>query len=251
VDDCRQTGMEGEPVVSNSPQKKAARSALLISFSGMDGSGKSTQIEMLCADLSSAGFSVLRLAFWDNVVALARWRAKFSHKFLKSEVGIGAPEKPVHRNDKNNRAWYLTAFRYGLYFLDALKLRTMVAKARSRGHDFIVFDRYIFDQLATLPLNNSITRTYARMILKIVPRPEIAYLLDAAPEVARQRKPEYPLEFLYLYRLAYLELRRMAGLALIQPQSQDEVHAAIMNQLQTSMRSVQENQQTSLDSVPS
>src|SRR5437763_13594613 len=135
---------------------------VLISFSGMDGSGKSTQIEALCSQLSQAGVPVLRLAFWDHVVGLPKWRAVFSHKFLKSDGRIGEPGKPARRNDKNNRAWYLLLARSALYVLDAWNLRAAVFKARRRNASVVVFDRYIYDQLATLPIN-SVTKSYARL----------------------------------------------------------------------------------------
>jgi len=61
----------------------------------MDGSGKSTQIETLCCQLVDAGIPVMRLAFWDNVVGLSKWRAAFSHKFLKSDGRVGEPGKPA------------------------------------------------------------------------------------------------------------------------------------------------------------
>ena len=198
----------------------------------MDGSGKSTQIDNLCNQLTEAGLPFVRLAFWDNVVAFPRWRAGFSHKFLKSDGGVGAPGKPVNRNDKNNRAWYLILARSALFVFDVLNLRRVVAKTRANGNHIIVFDRYIFDQLATLPLEHAWARAYARLIMKLVPRPDVAYLLDADPEVARERKPEYPLEFLYKYRRSYLCLRDIAGLTLIEARPQDEVRMAISKKLQ-------------------
>jgi thymidylate kinase len=198
----------------------------------MDGSGKSTQIENLCNQLTEAGLPFVRLEFWDNVVAFPRWRAGFSHKFLKSDGGVGAPGKPVNRNDKNNRAWYLILARSALFLFDALNLRRVIARTRANGAHIIVFDRYIFDQLATLPLERAVARAYARLILKLVPRPDVAYLLDAEPEVARERKPEYPLEFLYKYRRSYLYLRDIAGLTLIEARTQDEVRMAITQKLQ-------------------
>ena len=217
---------------SSDSRTQALHSApLLISFSGMDGSGKSTQIEMLCNRLRDAGMSVQQLAFWDHVVAFSSHRAGFSHKFLKSEGGIGAPGKPVSRNDKNNRAWYLTLSRYGLYLLDALNLRRVIAGARRRGPNVIVCDRYIYDQLATLPLDSWFGRAYVRIILSLVPRPDVAYLLDAEPEVARERKPEYPLDFLYEYRRSYHRLRDLAGLSMIPPNNVEEVHDGIMQRL--------------------
>ena len=107
-----------------------------------------------------------------------------------------------------------------------------MAKTRAKGARIIVFDRYIFDQLATLPLESALARAYARLIMKLVPRPDVAYLLDAEPEIARERKPEYPLDFLYRYRRSYLCLRDIAGLTLIEARSQDEVRMAITQKLQ-------------------
>lgn len=214
------------------PSSQANRKYPLISFSGMDGSGKSTQIEALCRQLSEAGIPVLRLAFWDNVVGLSKLRAAFSHKFLKSDGRIGEPGKPAHRNDKNNRAWYLLLARTVLYVMDAVHLRRVVEKARKRQAGVIVFDRYIYDQLATLPLEHSAMRAYARLVLSFVPKPDVAYLLDAEPEVARERKPEYPLDFLHKYRSSYLQLRDIADLTLIAPQSQADAQTAIATRLQ-------------------
>ena len=215
---------------SNSAQGNCEQ-PVLISFSGMDGSGKSTQIEALCSQLSQAGVPVLRLAFWDHVVGLPKWRAAFSHKFLKSDGRIGEPGKPARRNDKNNRAWYLLVARSVLYLVDALNLRRVVKKARKSDAGVIVFDRYIYDQLATLPLENSVARAYARLVLSFVPKPDVAYLLDVEPEVARERKPEYPVDFLYKYRSSYYRLRDIAQLTLIEPQSQADAQAAIAARL--------------------
>jgi thymidylate kinase len=217
----------------NRTKVSESRLPVLISFSGIDGAGKSTQIEKLCGRLADAGLSVKQLAFWDNVVLLARWRAGFSHKFLDSEGGIGVPDKPVHRNDKNVRAWYLNFVRLGLYLLDALSLRRAVAGARKEEGAVVVFDRYIYDQLATLPLENRVTRTYVQLILAIVPAPDVAYLLDADPEEARKRKPEYPVDFLCQYRSTYLRLQQSAGLTLILPQTIDEVHDTIVRKFES------------------
>jgi len=214
------------------------RRQLLISFSGMDGCGKSTQIDNLRLYLSDRGLSVKVLAFWDDVVVLSRGREGFVRKVYRSEEGIGSPDRPVHRRDKNVRKWYLSLVRHGLYLLDALHLMTVIANARHSHADIIIMDRYIYDEFANLPLSNPVTKIFVRMIASLVPHPDIAYLLDAEPEVARARKPEYPVDFLRMNRRAYLSLARMLGrMTVIQPlplpQATFEVERALARMLYT------------------
>lgn len=193
------------------PKLEARSSPLLISFSGLDGAGKSTQIANLQQFIERRGLSTKLLAFWDNVVVLSRYREGFVHKMYGSERGIGAPGKPVNRQDKNVRRWYLTIVRHALYLLDAIHLTKVVGAARRSGADVIIMDRYIYDELANLPLTNFQTRIFVRIVDAFVPRPDVAYLLDADPVEACERKPEYPIDFLYLCRRSYHRLARTLG----------------------------------------
>ena len=184
---------------------------LLVTFSGIDGSGKSTQIENLQAHLREQGMRFVQLAFWDDIVVGKRYREGFVHKVYKSEKGVGAPGKPVNRQDKNVRRWYLSIARHLLYLLDSVHLCEVVARSR-RGHpDVIIVDRYIYDELANLPLGNPVTRLFIRAVHAFVPRPNVAYLLDADVDAAFLRKPEYPVEFLRKCQQAYFELARQLG----------------------------------------
>src|SRR5919109_1016566 len=185
---------------------------ILVSFSGLDGSGKTTQIENLRSVLAARGYSTQLLAFWDNVVVLTRYREGFVHKVYGSEHGVGAPGKPVERRDKNIQRWYLSLARHALYFLDALHLCWVIARARRRaGADVIIMDRYAYDEWANLSLRNPLTRIYIRAVSLLIPRPDVAYLLDADPVAARARKPEYPVEFMKKCRVAYKQLAMMLG----------------------------------------
>jgi thymidylate kinase len=99
----------------------------------------------------------------------------------------------------------------GLYFLDAISLRIVIQKAIHAPADLVICDRYVYDELANLALRNPAVRVYVRLILKLVPKPQISFLLDADPVQAFARKPEYPLEFLYSSRESYLALTELVG----------------------------------------
>jgi thymidylate kinase len=189
-----------------------------VSFSGIDGAGKSTQIEALRLRLEQMGLRVRVVAFWDEVARLTSIRDGAGHAIFGGETGIGTPAKPVHRRDKNIQSWPISGLRLGLYLLDALSVRSVVARLLSSDLDVVVFDRYIWDELANLSLRHPLVRAYARMTIALVPKPEISYLLDADPVEAQTRKPEYPLDFLYTNRQSYFDLKALfEGMTLIAP----------------------------------
>jgi thymidylate kinase len=192
--------------------------AKIVSFSGIDGAGKSTQIQALTNWLNAAGLTVRLLSFWDDVVMFSRFREGMSRRIFKGDSGIGSPEKPVNRRDKNVRSSPVTGARFFLYFCDALNLWRKVRSEKNGKADIVIFDRYIYDELANLPLQGGVTRIMISFLLRIIPAPDVAYVIDADPLAARQRKPEYPLEFIRENREAYLTLSHLIkGIRVIGP----------------------------------
>ena len=204
---------------------------MLVSFSGIDGAGKSTQIESLQAHLNEAGLRVLLVTFWNDAARLTRIREVSGHTLFQGEKGVGTPDRPVNRQDKNVQSWYMTPVRFCLYFVDAISLRRVVAKTLQGDADVVIFDRYVYDELANLSLRNPITRLYVRLLLRLAPQPDVGYLLDADPAQARARKPEYPLDFLHSSRASYLALSELAGMTIIAPQPVQDVAQQILQQV--------------------
>jgi thymidylate kinase len=199
-----------------------------VSFSGIDGAGKGTQIKSLCTWLKEDGRKVLVIRFWDDIARLTKLRESTGHRLFKGDSGIGTPATPINRKDKNVQSSMMTGIRMLLYFVDALSLRAAVRKALRSNVDLVIFDRYIYDELANLPLHNSAIRMYVHLINRLVPKPKISYFLDADPVMARERKPEYPLEFLYINRQSFLELGDLiGGITVIPPMPIHEVKRVI------------------------
>jgi thymidylate kinase len=202
----------------------------IVSFSGIDGAGKSTQIGALEDWLHQNGFRTKLLTFWDDIVVGSRFRELMSHAAFKGDHGIGSPEKPLERRDKNVKSLPVIAARYFLYLADTISLRRKTGKLNKSNFDVIIFDRYIYDELANLPLKRWFARTFLRLVLKLAPKPDIAYLIDADPVAARARKPEYPLGFLRDNHDAYLSLAALAGhITVIEPLPAEEARSRVQD----------------------
>ncbi len=199
----------------------------VFSFSGIDGAGKSTQIAQLCEHLEQLGLRYRLYTFWDDVVAFSKLRESLSLSVFRGDKGVGSPDRPIVRRDKNVTSGPVVAFRLLLYSLDALHLWIVMRRAKSTAADVIIFDRYIYDELANLPSERSLISVYIRLLLKLSPKPDMAFLVDADPEAAYARKPEYPLEFVRRNREAYLKIARLAGMTVLQPCSISEAGARL------------------------
>jgi len=69
-------------------------------------------------------------------------------------------------------------------------------------------------------------------VLKLVPQPDLAFVVDADPAAAFARKPEYPLEFLHRNREAYLTLSTLSGnITILEPDSAEAVKQKIKQRM--------------------
>jgi thymidylate kinase len=205
---------------------------MFVSFSGIDGAGKSTQIEELESWLRQLGLRTKTVTFWDDVVVLCRVREFISLRLFRGDQGVGSPERPLNRRDKNVTSPLITALRSFLYLADALSLQWSIRSLRGYKTDVVIFDRYIFDELANLPLHRPWARAFVLLVLRLVPKPDVTYVIDADPLLALARKPEYPLEFLCRNRDAYLILAQLApDVTVIAPGSIDRTQTQIRQKL--------------------
>jgi thymidylate kinase len=182
---------------------------LLITFSGLDGSGKSTLIEFLSATLEQRRWPVAILHLNDDVGVYAFLRAVRDRVRRRSPPPL-APGTPDPRSQKLQRPspgglrglgsrlrtmllWNKPVRRL-LYPVDLLVFacyRAYLEKARGR---VLIMDRYFYDTL--VDLSNGRPRLWVRLLERITPRPTVPVLLEITPEESFRRKAEFSLEYL-------------------------------------------------------
>lgn len=213
-----------------------ANRPFLISFSGIDGAGKSTQIDYLKHDLENQGLRVLLLTFWDNVAVFSRMRSGVGQRTAPTLATPHATDGAfLPRNNKHIRKWYLSTARAGFYILDVVRLHRLLASPQIESYDVVIFDRYVYDQIANIYSKSSIARLYSKLLLKQTPAPDLAFIIDADPAAAFARKPEYPLEFVHKNQQDFLKLRELVPqLIVISPGPPEDVRDKIQMHIERS-----------------
>ena len=168
---------------------------------------------------------VLRLSFWDDVAVWSNMRSSVG-ALTVSETDQSRAFSP--RNNKHVRKWYLTAARSGFYVLDTVRLRRVISSNLLGRIDVIIFDRYLYDQIANIYSPSPLYRLYCKTLLRGVPTPDLAFVLDASADAAFARKPEYPLEFVRQNRRNFLRLSELSPqIITVSPGGEDEVRKEI------------------------
>lgn len=174
---------------------------MLVTFSGLDGAGKTTQIELFTQYLEETKCNFKKLSMYDDISSSAFVRRMFRNK--RAKITYATSERN-YRYDKNRREKDIVLLRKIAYFVDLLILIFKQLYYQKLKRKTIVMDRYLYDSLANLSDTNS--NHYINIISKLIPKPNLAIFLDAEPHVAFQRKPEYPPEFYSERRDAYIQL---------------------------------------------
>ena len=153
----------------------------LISFSGLDGSGKTQLIVLLRRFLRRQGISYLYIhSVSDSLANRIASRVPFFKKAI-------APRVVTQKKLISPLSYAIRMF---FLFIDALYLRLRLAYYGS-NYSVIIFDRYVYDRLINLAyLRRKKGLIYSDFWVKIFPRPNLPLFLHVTPEDSLMRKRE-------------------------------------------------------------
>lgn len=160
----------------------------IITLSGVDGSGKSTQLKLLRERLEAAG---KRVAYFHAVEFSLANRAS---RFLQG----GKAFEPGRAAGVTRASWVSILLRKKFLFLDLLRFRIYLKKLQTAGYDTLVSDRYFYDSLVNLAFLEGRTVVSYPLLERLIIPPTRAYYLSVTPEeiMRRERVPEQGMEYL-------------------------------------------------------
>ena len=191
---------------------------MLITFSGLDGAGKSTLIEGLRASLEREGHAVAVLHMNDHVGVYAYARA--ARNRLLRLLGREAPPElppgtdpldPARPANRTRLRRVIRRVRYAIvwsetvrrciYPIDLLIFTLYRIAFEKLTKRVFIMDRYFYDTLVDLSANGP--SLWNRLLAWVTPTPDVPVLLEVAPERAFGRKGEYTIDYLQRRWTAY------------------------------------------------
>jgi serine acetyltransferase/thymidylate kinase len=172
---------------------------MTVAFIGPDGSGKSTLIERVTADLAPAFRRTMKLHLRPRLLAPGASAAPVADPYAAPARGAMASVAKL--------AWFVADYLAGY----ALRVQPCVIRS-----GLVAFDRYFHDLLADPKrYRYGASEELARAAAWLVPAPGLWVVLDAPVPVLQERKQEVGEEAAALQRRAYLALAARVGDAVV------------------------------------
>jgi len=189
---------------------------MLITLSGVDGAGKTTQVRALQAALNTCDLRATQV--WYRAGS-ARWVSMLT-RFAKRGATAGPPQPTPSRVESRRQRlrspWARQAWSWLTTVELLLKYSAHVAVPLLLGR-VVICDRYVYDALADWSAYfgepDIEKRVAARVLLALTPHPRLAYWLDLPPEEALARSQDgTPASFLATLSEAYRRVAASQGL---------------------------------------
>lgn len=172
----------------------------IISLSGIDGAGKSTQVKLLLSYLKQRGKKVKNT------------QEAFGYYLLKPLIGIlrsatGSPSYgPVKQNTGNiAKSWFIVAF-VDIWFGYIFKIRPML-----KNYDYLIADRFYNDIWANLLYYGYLPTFAFGFFLKLLPKSDVAFLFMVKPENGKKRSDDFPLSYFERQNEIYKSLTKYSS----------------------------------------
>lgn len=166
---------------------------MLITFSGIDGSGKTTQAQYIVEMLEYKGFQVeyIHMIQWTLVNRIGR--------FLQSSA---KPDLDTKKSVRRNL--FFSNLQRLVMLLDILRFRIFQPLHYTEKR-ILVCDRFFYDLGVQALYTGLLKQPGVLSYWKLAPVPTVSILLDVPPEIAHRRESEHNLVYYQIKRDLYLK----------------------------------------------
>jgi thymidylate kinase len=202
----------------------------IITISGVDGSGKSTQIKLLQQYLESQNKRV----FYFHAIefSLANKLAEFKHNYcLVCKIKGLCNIKSSSAKSVTTANWLQIKLRKIFLHIDIWRFDNLVKKLNKENFDYLLSDRYFYDSIINIEYLSKATWTPSIQIKK----PNISFFLNIHPEeiMQRERKPDQDLEYLQKKAQLFEEKIEKWNMQIIDAnRAKEEIFEELKNNLQ-------------------
>ncbi|MBB25449.1 MAG: hypothetical protein CME02_08005 [Geminicoccus sp.] len=164
--------------------------ARVIAITGIDGSGKTSTAKSLRRSLADAGFSTRYQHQFDSIFARVLNAMRPARTTKPTKTPATKDGDPASRHPR--KASPLQRFTaYAFLLVQAIAAN----RARLSRQDFLVFDRYVYDDFVRLRQRYAISERYFSIIEKLVPRPLLLVTLEGDERVTYDRQVDIDTPF--------------------------------------------------------
>lgn len=206
---------------------------MIISFSGIDGSGKSTQIRLQSKFLAEENFQINIKKVYANSTYLML--GELFKRIAPQQAESMVKNQFKNRSTKGFKKNLLRLIRQFCLMIDLLLYYLTTHLPYANSKKIVLCDRYFYDILVQMLYVGMCSDYFFKRIVKWIPSCKVSFLLLDTVENIRQRKIEYDMDYYQGKNLLYRGLINHFDFQVVENQNLHQAEQTIYRSIKSAL----------------